>query len=61
MIVLLTPFESMTGLAAAIAAVNILIIIAIIFMERKNPESTLAWVLVLTFLPIVGLILYMIF
>lgn len=61
MIVLLTPFESMTGLAAAIAAVNVLIIIAIIFMERKNPESTLAWVLVLTFLPIVGLILYMIF
>ena len=61
MIVLLTPFETTTGLAAAIAAVNILIIIAIIFMERKNPESTLAWVLVLTFLPVVGLILYMIF
>ena len=39
MIVLLTPFETTTGLAAAIAAVNILIIIAIIFMERKNPES----------------------
>lgn len=51
----------MTGLAAAIAAINILIVIAIIFMERKNPESTLAWVLVLTFLPVVGLILYMIF
>ena len=61
MIVLLTPFETTTGLAAAIAAVNILIIIAIIFMERKNPESTLAWVLVLTFLPVVGLILNMIF
>ena len=61
MIVLLTPFETTTGLAAAIAAVNILIIIAIIFMERKNPESTLAWVLVLTFLPVVGLILSMIF
>ena len=38
MIVLLTPFETTTGLAAAIAAVNILIIIAIIFMERKNPR-----------------------
>lgn len=51
----------MTGLAAAIAAVNVLIVIAVIFMERKNPESTLAWVLVLTFLPVVGLVLYMIF
>ena len=61
MIILLTPFQSMTGLAAAIAAVNVLIVIAVIFMERKNPESTLAWVLVLTFLPVVGLILYMIF
>lgn len=61
MIILLTPFQSMTNLVVAIAAVNILIVIAVIFMERKNPESTLAWVLVLTFLPVVGLVLYMIF
>ncbi len=61
MIILLTPFESTTGLVAAIAVVNLLIVIAVIFLERKNPESTLAWVLVLTFLPVVGLVLYMIF
>ncbi|MER1999585.1 MAG: cardiolipin synthase, partial [Lysinibacillus sp.] len=38
---------------------NILSAIIIIFLERKNPSSTWAWVLVLFFLPLVGFILYL--
>lgn len=45
----------------ALYIVNIVIALTIIFLERKNPSSTLAWVLVLYFLPVIGLILYLIF
>ena len=38
---------------------NILLAIIIIFLERKNPSSTWAWVLVLFFLPFVGFVLYL--
>lgn len=38
---------------------NILAIIALIFFERKNPQLTWAWIMVLTFLPIVGFIIYL--
>lgn len=48
-------------LNVVIYAINIMIALAIIFLERKNPSSTLAWVLVLFFLPIVGLLLYLVF
>ena len=35
--------------------------IVIVIMENRNPVKTLAWVLVLSFLPIVGLVLYFFF
>ncbi|HLR02099.1 MAG TPA: PLDc N-terminal domain-containing protein, partial [Virgibacillus sp.] len=41
--------------------VNILMAVAVIFFERQNPNATLAWVMVLLFLPLVGFILYLIF
>ncbi|WP_058308771.1 cardiolipin synthase [Gracilibacillus massiliensis] len=40
---------------------NILLSLTIIFLERKNATSTWAWIMVLTFIPIVGFILYLIF
>jgi len=40
---------------------NILLAIVIIFLERKNPTSTLAWLMVLVLLPNIGFILYLIF
>ncbi len=39
--------------------INVIIVIFIIFMERKNPSATLAWVLILFFAPIVGFVLYL--
>ncbi|MDX8045081.1 cardiolipin synthase [Gracilibacillus sp. S3-1-1] len=48
-------------IASASLIFNILLSITIIFLERKNPTATWAWVLVLTFIPIAGFILYLIF
>lgn len=38
---------------------NIILAITIIFLERKDPSSTWAWILVLFFLPLAGFILYL--
>lgn len=40
---------------------NILLAIIIIFLERREPTSTWAWLLVLFFIPIVGFFLYLLF
>ncbi|WP_017471092.1 cardiolipin synthase [Amphibacillus jilinensis] len=40
---------------------NIALAFAIVFLERKNPTSTWAWLLVLTFVPVVGFALYLVF
>ena len=35
--------------------------IVVVIMDNRNPVKTLAWILVLTFLPVLGLILYITF
>ncbi|WP_432661861.1 cardiolipin synthase [Wukongibacter baidiensis] len=40
---------------------NILFAITIIFLERKNPTATWAWIMVLLLLPNVGFVLYLLF
>ena len=40
---------------------NIIFLLSVIFVERKRPQSTIAWILVLTLLPVVGGILYLFF
>jgi len=40
---------------------DIICIIAVIFFERKNPASTIAWVLVLIFVPLLGVAAYVAF
>ncbi|WP_404828886.1 cardiolipin synthase [Solibacillus faecavium] len=42
-----------------IMVLNILFAITVIFLERKKPSSTWAWLLVLFFLPFVGFFLYL--
>ncbi|WP_459836463.1 cardiolipin synthase [Clostridium carnis] len=37
---------------------NLLLILPIILIERKRPEKTLAWILILIFIPPIGLVLY---
>ncbi len=44
-----------------VSVLNIFFIIIVVFFERKKPESTLAWVLILFFVPYVGIVLYIIF
>lgn len=41
--------------------VNIIIALTIIFLERKNPSATLAWIMVLFLLPVLGIVLYFLF
>lgn len=40
-------------------ALNIILAITIIFLERRDASSTWAWILVLFFLPLIGFILYL--
>ncbi len=42
-----------------IAFLDLAFIVAIIFLERKNPASSIAWILLLIMLPVVGMIIYM--
>lgn len=41
--------------------VNIILVIFLIFFERKNPSTTWAWLFILIFIPIIGFILYLLF
>jgi cardiolipin synthase len=38
---------------------NILFAIVVIFFERRNPTATLAWLMALFFLPLIGFVLYL--
>ena len=50
-----------TLLIVLLALLDLACIIAVIFVERKNPASSIAWILVLVFIPIGGFIAYAIF
>ena len=39
---------------------SIIFIFVVIFLDKRKPESTIAWVLVLTFVPYIGVILYIV-
>lgn len=40
-------------------SISLLIAFAIIFLERKNPAASLAWILILFILPVIGIFLYL--
>lgn len=48
-------------LISTILLLNIILAFLVIFFERKDPVATWAWLMVLTFIPILGFILYMLF
>lgn len=52
-------WNELLNIPMAIYAVNFIIAFAIIFLERKNPSASLAWIMVLFMLPGVGIFLYM--
>ncbi|MDD4583071.1 MAG: cardiolipin synthase [Eubacteriales bacterium] len=57
------PFHwlSISTLPIILYGVSFLIAFAIIFLERKNPSATLAWIMVLFMLPGFGILLYLLF
>jgi cardiolipin synthase len=56
MVISITEFSS--HIVTALYLVNILFAFTVIFLERKNPTSTLVWILVLFLLPAVGAVFY---
>ncbi|OXS75225.1 cardiolipin synthase [Lysinibacillus sp. KCTC 33748] len=52
------PLSTLIGLLWPITLIGIAFII---FIENRSPQSTLAWFLVLTILPVIGLLLYLLF
>lgn len=38
--------------------VNLIAVFLLLFVEKKNPNVTLSWLLVLTFMPVIGFVLY---
>lgn len=43
------------------ACVNFFLLIGMVFLERRKPENIIAWLTILTFLPIIGFVIYIIF
>ena len=46
------------AILAVVYFVNFIIAFTIIFLERKNPSATLAWLMILFILPGFGIVLY---
>jgi cardiolipin synthase len=42
-----------------IVLIDIVFIVIVVFFERKNPSATVAWLMALIFLPVVGFVLYL--
>lgn len=61
MINIFTTIFTTSNLSLFISIANLIIVFVIIFLERKNPSATLAWIMVLFFVPVVGFVFYMIF
>ena len=50
-----------TILMTCVACINFLLLIFMVFLEKRKPQNIIAWLTVLTFLPILGFLLYVIF
>ena len=42
-----------------VGIVNLLLLIGMVFLEKKKPQTIMAWMAILTFLPIIGFVFYM--
>ena len=52
---------TVSGVMAFIYFMDFVISLFIIFFDKKTPTATLAWIMLLNLLPIVGLVLYLVF
>ncbi|MFK7691574.1 cardiolipin synthase [Paenibacillus sp. HJGM_3] len=53
-------FSLQQGISIYILIINILLAVAVVFLERRNVAATWSWLMVLLFVPIVGFVLYII-
>ncbi len=51
--------SSFSAILTFLYVINFIIAFTIIFLERKNPSATLAWIMILYLLPGVGILLYL--
>ncbi|WP_207910938.1 cardiolipin synthase [Paenibacillus albiflavus] len=57
-----THFSSViTASVSIITSLTVLFVGLVIFMENRNPSSTMAWILILALVPVVGFIFYLLF
>lgn len=54
-------WEAAGKIVTVIFTLTIIFVAVVIILENRNPSKTLAWLLVLLFLPVLGLILYLLF
>ncbi|MBQ4347587.1 MAG: PLDc N-terminal domain-containing protein, partial [Firmicutes bacterium] len=54
------PELSLSQILVFLYIVNFILTVVIFFVERKNPASTWAWMLVVLFIPIIGFFFYMV-
>lgn len=51
--------EAALQIGTIILYANILLAFVVVFLERRNPSATWAWLLVLVFIPVLGFVLYL--
>lgn len=54
-----TFVENYLIVTSSLLWINIILAFLLIIFERKNPTSTLLWIMVLTFIPVLGFVLYL--
>lgn len=54
-------FSILNTVLSSIFFLNLLLSVAIVFLERRNAPATWAWLMILTFIPVLGFIVYMVF
>ncbi|EIA20659.1 hypothetical protein KKC_05832 [Listeria fleischmannii subsp. coloradonensis] len=51
----------LTAILVILLVLNVFFAAVTVFLERRDTSATWAWLLVLTFIPIIGFIIYLIF
>lgn len=49
------------GITVVLAVAHVTVVVSLLVRERRQPSSTMAWILTLTFLPVIGLLAYWMF
>ena len=54
-------FDIVKWIILAVFCINFLLSLVMIFLEKRKPENIIAWLTVLTFLPLIGFVFYIVF